>query len=159
VIGEEYVLSGWWRRVGATLIDGALITLATTLTLWLAGFDLGRYYVDEGPFLSFFLALRDVDIVYALVDAAFATLYFTPLMLAWDGQTVGKRVTHITVIRADRRPLDVSTVLLRQTLVQSLFGLVYGLAIVDSLLPLADRENRAGHDFIARTRVVLVPRL
>lgn len=153
--GESQVFSGWWRRAAATIIDTVVVTLPTSAVLWASGFDLGEYY-GEG---SSIVATRMVDVTYMLVDAVFATLYFTPLMVAWNGQTLGKRALGIRVIRADGAPLDAKTVFVRQVAIQYFaLGLVYVLALINYLLPLRDRERRAGHDRLVNTRVVRVHR-
>jgi uncharacterized RDD family membrane protein YckC len=148
----DHVLSAWWRRAGATIIDTLLTTAPLTVLLWAAGFDFGEYYGEESPIV---FASRAVDVTYLLADAGVAAVYFVPMMLAWNGQTVGKRALNIRVIRADRAPLDATTIVVRQILLQYLlFAFIPIVCIADYLLPIADRENRAGHDLVARTRVV-----
>jgi len=145
-------LAGWWSRVGASLIDAVLTGAVTFALLALAGFDFAEYFADDAPLL---LTTRPVDLVYAAVGAIVAVAYYVPLMLRWDGRTVGKRVLGIRVVRADGRPLDAGVIVLRQALLQYLLGVVVLLfALVDYLLPLADRQNRALHDFACGTRVV-----
>ena len=80
------------------------------------------------------------------MEAAARSSTFTPVMVAWDGRTVGKRVLGIRVVRAVGRPLDAGTVIVRQVLVQYL--LLAAVPLFD------DPKSRAGHDRIARTRVV-----
>jgi uncharacterized RDD family membrane protein YckC len=145
-------LAGWWSRAGALVIDAVLITTITTAILFVAGFDFAAYYSDSAPLL---LAARGIDLTYLVVDAAVAAAYYVPLMRRWDGQTIGKRALHVRVVRADGHRLDGKTVFVRQVLMQYLLlGLVPLLLIIDYLLPLFDRSNRAGHDLVARTRVV-----
>lgn len=149
---DGHVLSGWWRRAAASLLDTAIITIPASATLWAFGFDFGEYYGEEGSLL---VSSRMIDVTYLLVDAAFATLYFMPLMVAWNGQTLGKRALGIRVIRADREPLDAMTVFARQILIQYLMvGFLIALSVINYLLPLKDRENRAGHDLLVKTRVI-----
>ncbi len=135
----------------AALIDGALTTVVASLILWPLGFDFGEYYAGEAPLL----ALRAVDVQFVLVSAVVGALYFPSLMLAWDGRTLGKRALGIRVVRADGRPLDAGTVLLRQVVLQYLFlALVPLIGLINYLMPLADDYNRAGHDRVARTLVL-----
>lgn len=149
---EDVELSGWWPRVAASLIDAVVISLAAALVLLAIGFDFEEWWASD---TSLLVATGENEIVFLLVNAAVAGLYFVPFMLRWNGRTPGKAALGIRVIRADRRPLDAWTVILRQVVLQYLVGaFVALLAIVDYLLPLPDGQNRAGHDFLARTRVV-----
>ena len=72
-----------------------------------------------------------------------------------NGQTWGKQVAGIRVVRDDGRPVGVKTALLREVLLKFIAGgiLVIGW-LVDGLWPLGVRENRALHDFPASTHVV-----
>lgn len=148
----DYVLSGWWPRVAATFIDGLILAVVTGVVLRVFGFDFGEYFEDDA---SLTVATRTIDFVYLGASVPIAALYFVPLMVRWRGQTVGKRALGIAVIRADRRPLDAGTVILRQIVAQYiLVSVLPVLGPVNYALPLLDGQNRAGHDFLARTRVV-----
>ena len=145
-------LAGWWPRAGALIIDWLLIAVITTAILFVAGFDFAAYFNED---LSLLLAAGRGDLIYLIVGAAVAAAYFVPLMIRWDGQTIGKRALRVRVVRADGQRLHGKTVFVRQVLVQSIvLALVPLVAIINYLLPLVDRSNRAGHDFAARTRVV-----
>ena len=145
-------LAGWWSRAGALLIDGLLLVVIITAILFVAGFDVAAYYTEDSSWL---LTVEGADLIYLIVAAAVTAAYYVPLMLRWDGQTVGKRALRVRVVRADGQRLDGKTVFVRQVLVQSIVLAPLPLvAIINYLLPLVDRSNRAGHDFAARTRVV-----
>ena len=129
-----------------------LITAVSGLILWAFGFDFDEY-LDGG---SAVVSGRLIDVVYLAADATVALVYYTPIMVAWEGRTLGKRALGIRVVRADGRPLGAGTVVVRQVLLQYLLvGLVPVVGLVNYLLPLFDDPgNRAGHDRIARTRVI-----
>lgn len=147
-----YVLSGWWRRAAAMVIDSVMITGTSSAILWAVGFDLGEYWGEDSSLL---IMSRATDLLFLIADAALAGVYYVLTMVAWDGRTVGKRASRIRVIRTDGAPMDASTVLKRQILLQYVaFGLVPLLCIADYLWPLRDRENRAVHDVLIRTRVI-----
>jgi uncharacterized RDD family membrane protein YckC len=81
-----------------------------------------------------------------------------------NGQTWGKQVAGLRVIRNDGEPVDLRTALVREGLVKALPGMVgfySGLSclsslfsLLDDLWPLGDKENRAIHDHVAKTHVV-----
>jgi uncharacterized RDD family membrane protein YckC len=148
------VLSGWWRRAGAFVIDAVLVT-GTGLLL--------RLVLPDTPRLG----------EYGIA-AVLSLAYFVPIMVSTNGRTLGKMATGIRVIRTDQLPMNPSRVVLREyvlkslvpTLLTDLLGLVsvilvpVGLLLVvlDYLWPIWDPERRAVHDMLARTRVVRVER-
>lgn len=149
------VYAEWWRRVLAAVVDGVILTLiAVVLYLGLAtvGFSL-----DGGDgFIGLVLSA-----LLATVLLVLAVLLYQPLML-WrtNGQTVGKMVASIRVVRADGRPMELGWAVLREVVFKSIVlgvaasftgGLAY---LIDWLWPFIDGENRALHDFPVDTRVV-----
>ena len=78
--------------------------------------------------------------------------YFAIFEAVWNGQTPGKRLTHLRVIQDSGRPITVFEAVARNflRLVDSVPGL-YGVAIISALL--SSRSKRLG-DFVAGTVVV-----
>ena len=82
------------------------------------------------------------------------------MMARTNGQTLGRMVVGIRVVRAKGQPMTFGWAMLREVAVKALlFGiassLTFGLAsLLDVLWPLWDEENRALHDFIVDTRVI-----
>ena len=147
---QGYVLSGWWRRVGAWLIDGFVVGAI--------GIALVFTVVDEvgSPTVEWWDAIG--------VAAASALAYYPLFMRATDGRTLGKLATRIRVVRTDHEPMSFTRAAWREVVVKTLVlagvpyaGLPYAgvlLELVDGLWPLWDREHRAIHDMLAGTRVV-----
>ena len=154
------VLAGWWRRVGAQLIDGLIITAGAALL----------FVLITAPFSIGFFASEEVGVVAIIVGALLALLcvavvallYAPALMARTNGQTLGRKATDIRVIRTDGRPITFGFAMLREVAVKTLlFGVVGGMTVgiaqlVDVLWPLWDEEKRALHDFIVNTRTVRV---
>jgi uncharacterized RDD family membrane protein YckC len=154
----RHVLAGWWSRVGALLVDGVSIGIGGIVLL----------IAITAPFSIGFFADEDVGVVSIVVGLLFATLcvsivalLYAPAMMArTNGQTLGRMVLGIRVVRAKGQPMTFGFAMLREVAVKALlFGiagsLTFGLAnLADALWPLWDEENRALHDFIVDTRVI-----
>jgi uncharacterized RDD family membrane protein YckC len=145
-----YALSGWWRRVGATLVD-ALVVIPLGVLIGLAlGVDLDRLYSDS----------PGEDHWLSAASGALAVLGYLPvIMRATNGRTLGKIATRIRVIRTDGKAMSFARATWREVILKMAVpsavpwaGGVLGL--VDDLWPLWDPENRAIHDMVAGTRVV-----
>ncbi len=148
-------LASWGSRVGATLLDGLVVTLIF-LVLIAPGTALA--IVNNGGALGIILIVLGVlvSLVLALLYAAF----FMQRDGARNGQTLGKQGLGIRAVRMDGQPFNWGAGLLRELAIkQLLFGVVGGFflsipTILDWLWPLWDDENRALHDMLASTRVV-----
>jgi uncharacterized RDD family membrane protein YckC len=147
--------------VAAFLIDGLIVAIpAVILSLLLFGGIGAAAYADSTAgyiavvlgFLSFLLIIMVIGLLYA------------PLTMMrqgeHNGQTWGKQMLGIRVVRFDGQPMDFGWSLLREVIVKAfLLGLVssltFGVAsLLDYLWPLWDDENRCLHDMIVNTRVI-----
>jgi len=146
--GTGLVLSGWWRRVGATVVD-SLIVLIPTLILGAVGVP---------AFIS--------DVIL------FGYLYYF-----WtnQGATLGNRATDTKVVSETGGAIDANTAVVRglilclPQLVSSavsgngvgMIGTGGGISLVigifyfiDYLMPLWDGRRQSIHDKVAKTLVV-----
>ena len=164
-------LSGWWPRVGATLLDG-LIVLALnlpTLCVALAVATGGGVHVQTTVTgHATFTLSHEMKVVAVIAGLAYLTsaLLYAPLLLRREGrhngQTWGKQALSIRVGRDSGAPVDLGTALLREVVAKLVIlgalgyvPIVGGFAwLVWYLWPLWDSSNRAPHDMIARTHVV-----
>ena len=151
-----YALSGWWRRVGATLLDCLVVIPLGTLVALALGADMDRLYS----------ASPGNDQWLAVAGAAIASfLYYPTLMRTTDGRTLGKMAARIRVVRTDERPMSFTRATWREVVVKVGPSLlpepIYLLWLLDDLWPLWDPENRAIHDMLAATRVIRsdIPRI
>jgi uncharacterized RDD family membrane protein YckC len=149
------VLASWARRALALIVDGAIISagaLVLVLLLTALGFSADT---DSGVVALVLFALVSV-LAFTIV-----ALLYAPLMMArTNGQTIGRQLTGIRVIRADGQPMTFGFAMLREVVVKALLvgvasSLTFGLAwLLDILWPLWDEENRALHDFVVNTRTI-----
>ena len=153
--GGQFVLAGWWSRVGAYLIDGLIVgvgALILFLPIVAAGLTVDT---DAG-----WATLVAAGIVWVLCLAVAAFLYAPIMMARTNGRTLGRMATNIRVVRASGEPITFGFAMLREVGVKAIGvgvagSVTFGLAgLLDSLWPLWDEENRALHDFIVSTRVV-----
>jgi uncharacterized RDD family membrane protein YckC len=142
--GGDVVLSGWWRRAGALVIDSLLVFAVIAVVFGLA---FGVAAVDET--IGGILLL--LAIVFALAGPIWYWIYYTGRA---PGQTVGKKALGIRVRNADEdRPIGYGAAAGRY-LITVVFGIFYIPALLDYLWPLWDARNQSLHDKVVNSIVV-----
>jgi uncharacterized RDD family membrane protein YckC len=149
---EGKQLASWGSRVGATLLDWLILLIPVTLLIvlvvvvWLSS--------DAGGILTAILS----SLLYLV-----AVLFYAPLLMgrqgAHNGQTWGKQIVGIRVVRDKGGEVDFGYAFLREVVVEwLLFGVIGGSFFIPTLLdwlwPLWDDENRALHDMLVSSHVV-----
>jgi uncharacterized RDD family membrane protein YckC len=128
--------ASWGQRVGAYLID-ALIVVVIFAVLAVAGLSTHNY----APFVILGLF-------------GLSSIVYKPVLEGWRGQTVGKMVLNIKVVRAgDAGPIGYGEAFLRW-LIGAVFGFIPLGSLVDLLWPLWDEHKQCLHDKVAKTIVV-----
>lgn len=159
--GEAMVLAGWGARLGAHVLDG-LARLLIALVISLIGFVLiaddpfSTQYVDHEDELS---NLGGIFIAMFFLYYLTALIYAPAFMARWNGATPGKRAVGIRVVTEAGVAPSFGGAYLREIVfkgivINGISGLVIVGPILNYLWPLWDQQSRAGHDFMARTRVV-----
>jgi uncharacterized RDD family membrane protein YckC len=150
------VLSGWWRRAGAAIVDGVIISIGAVVVFAVLA-ALGLSVDSDGGAAAFVVAAIVAVLAFALV-----ALFYAPAMMSrTNGKTLGRMAMNIRVIRADGRPITFGFAMLREVLIKTLLvGVIasatFGLAwLLDVLWPLWDEEHRALHDFVVNTRTIV----
>lgn len=155
-LGPQLELAGWWRRVGAAVIDAIIVGVIALIFLIPLG--IGAFNADtEGGLAATVVALLLTGLVLVVVGLIYAPF----LMAKTNGQTLGRMATGIRVVRTNGEPMDFGTAALREVVFKALLintiasSFTFGLAtLLDYLWPLWDEENRALHDFPVNTRTV-----
>ena len=147
-MSDRQVLAGRWRRLGATAVDAVLVP-GLTVVLVMA-FD-----VMEDP--EDFTSSWWMGWVFALAVASY--LILNGYGLARSGQTLGKRLFGIAVVRVDApEPAPFwKLVCVRALFFPLMFVVIYPPLIVLpllDLLPIFGKSRRCLHDRAAGTRVV-----
>lgn len=167
-------LSGWWRRVGARILDGiitALLGLPLTFYFYVQFFeaygDYTRRLRAEGPQanVSFFPPGEVLQwaLVVSLISTAVYVLY-EAVLLRRSGATLGKRATGIRVRPSAGDGVLPWAVIARRIGVYfglstlatiPLVGILFSLlSLLNVLWPLWDDKRQTWHDKVAGTQVV-----
>jgi uncharacterized RDD family membrane protein YckC len=176
---DGVVLSGWWKRVLARILDGIIIgivALPLTFAPMKQAANIFGDYIQQvmtatqagsttmpvqptaqltGPIMQASLITLALYLVYEIT------------FLTRTGATIGRMVVGISVRLRDKAGPPPLVAVLKRTLVKeggNLFGSVPVLGtlaslfgMLDSLWPLWDDEKQAIHDKVAATNVVVGP--
>ncbi|MFZ6048512.1 RDD family protein [Pseudomonas sp. CR3202] len=148
----EPLLASRWMRLGAALIDGLVMSLATVPVAYLSGtFEAARQGIEPSlgqQLLGLVVGLA----VFLLVNGHLLKQY---------GQTLGKRLLKIAIVDLEGQVPELGNLLLKRYL---LWWLLAYVPVVGVLLVLVDylfifrADRRCLHDLLAGTRVVQPPR-
>ncbi|MEV4422672.1 RDD family protein [Patulibacter sp. NPDC049589] len=164
------VIAGAGRRLAARLVDGLAVILIATAVLAVVAVPLtlvtgvahaspaaGAAPAAATPVA--FLTPVSLGLVLILSPAVGGFLY-APLLLrrrgAHNGQTYGKQLLGIRVVRGDGGAIDGGTAASREIVGVFLLGLVPFYAFVDALMVPFGERGRSIHDRVADTLVVRV---
>ncbi len=141
--------AGFWVRLIAHLIDGLLLTGIGYLVLELVQSQLAS--PEEGPIVEAALAISPATerAVTALVDNLLPLVYLVGFW-TWRGQTPGKMVMGVKIVRTDGAPIGLGKSILRY-----LGYIVSGLILFIGYLWIGvDPKKQGVHDKIADTYVI-----
>ena len=154
-------LASWGSRLGAFIIDGLIVIVPALILLSVLG--AGALASSGGDSEAGLIAFVGGLIVTFLVIAVISFLY-APLLMkregANNGQTWGKQVLGIRVVRDSGEPYTFGSAALREVVLKNL-----AVGIASSIIPLIpwflnffwplwDDQNRALHDMAASSHVV-----
>jgi uncharacterized RDD family membrane protein YckC len=141
---------GFWMRSLAYLIDSAVIALGMIVILVLVGLAYlgGRAFSMASAFDLFFVVN---PLLGWLVLIILVPLLYTVLMNGARGQTLGKMICGLKIVRPDFSRISYWQALSRYVL--QLLGAALSLGIMCIFLA-AHAQKRGWHDLIADTRVV-----
>lgn len=152
-------LAGWGSRVAAYLIDAFIIFVPAIAIMVVLGLGVAASGDSDGGVAAFVGGL----ILTVLVFVVVAFLYAPLLMMRKgerNGQTIGKQLLNIRVVRDSGQPYNFGSAALREVVIK---GLALGIAgsiipfvpyFLDYFWPLWDDENRALHDMAVSSHVV-----
>lgn len=142
----EFPIAGVGSRFLALAADTAIQTVATVLLGILLGVVLPRFEFF-GRKTNLWLTAILVFLVFLIEFAYFA--FFETL---WNGQTPGKRLAHLRVIKDSGRPISVYEAILRNLL--RIVDALPGVYVVGIACALFSRQSKRVGDWVAGTVVI-----
>ncbi len=157
--GTEPPLASRWIRLGAQVIDGVLLFVLCVPVLW----ALSRLGIVSSPFVpranGFTVRVQGLY-GYVIWTCVWVVVNWHMLQ---NGQTIGKRLTRLRIVRKSGEPIPALRILTHRFLPLQLLGMLTGLPYlgglaalvicVDALLIFRTGRNTL-HDDIADTKVV-----
>lgn len=144
----EVELAGRWRRLGGAIIDSmVMLVLVVPLFVYMGVFNPG--------------AAQEQNILMQLLLVAIgfaAWLLVNGYLLYRYGQSVGKRLLSMKIVRLDDQQAEFSRIVLLRALPMHLLSVV---PVVGNVIGLVDvlfifgSAKRCLHDYIAKTRVIM----
>jgi uncharacterized RDD family membrane protein YckC len=146
-VSLEYGIAGIGSRAGAAIID-TLIQLVALVVVAAAGTGAGAAAsLSSGRFVEVI-----VIAVVALGAFAITVGYFMVFEIVWNGQTPGKRILGIRVIRESGYPIQAADSVVRNLVrIVDWLPLFYGIGV---LVMLFNKRSKRLGDFAAGTLVV-----
>jgi uncharacterized RDD family membrane protein YckC len=153
-------LASWGSRLAATLIDWLVLLIPTVVLFFVVVAGAWGITGDGDASTG---AVIGASILYVLLVSAVILLYAPVLMArqgARNGQTWGKQIIGVRVVRDNAQPMSFGWAALREVGVK---GLAVGIAssiipiipwFLNYFWPLWDDQNRALHDMAVQTHVV-----
>jgi uncharacterized RDD family membrane protein YckC len=144
--------AGFWRRFTAFIIDAAILYVVTSICFPFRNLGLLRMWnPDIFSDISSWLILPQI-ILCNLLTLVIIIGYFV-ILWVWRGQTLGKMVMNIRVIRPDGSNVTFAVAFIRYLgYIVSAIPLFFGFIWIAF-----DKQKQGFHDKIAGTFVVIVP--
>ena len=147
----ELRLASISRRWLAIVIDGFIVAVATVLLLLAGGamapLEAAMVSADEAAIADAFSQFQSTTLIINLLVSG---VYNVVLMVSFNGQTLGKMMLRLRVVKKRGGRITILDALLR-----NVFGyIVSQIFLLGYLWALFDREKQAWHDKMAGTLVV-----
>ena len=147
----DFRLASISRRWLAIVIDGFIVALATVLLLLAGGamapLEAAMVSADEAAVADAFSQFQSTTLIVNLLVSG---MYNVPLMVLFNGQTLGKMMLRLRVVKKRGGRITILDALLR-----NVFGYtVSQIFLLGYLWAMFDREKQAWHDKMAGTVVV-----
>jgi uncharacterized RDD family membrane protein YckC len=142
----EYPIAGLGSRFLALLADTA-IQLVLAFFVFIVGGLVGMGLANFGRLGPQWTVAIIVILIFLLNSG-----YFTLFEILWNGQTPGKRIAQVRVIKDDGRPIGAYEAIVRNALrLVDMLPTMYGVGLISIFL---SRQSKRLGDFVAGTVVV-----
>ncbi|WP_088042720.1 RDD family protein [Bacillus sp. EAC] len=149
----DFKLSSRTRRLFASWIDGIVSMLFSKIGLLLFGLS-NEEYLDTFLYSSismclFTLLILGITIMLNIIIPTYI----------WNGQTIGKRILKIQVVKDSNDRVDIKTITLRSFYLIGVLNLptitvVFSVISIIDILFIFRKDKKTLHDLIAKTKVV-----
>jgi uncharacterized RDD family membrane protein YckC len=150
---EELELSGRAVRLGAFFVDGivgfGMIYLPALIVLVATGAADAAFEPSATTINVSVLGVAGLLCLCGLI----AWIWITVILVARNGQTIGKRLLEIKVVRSDGSPASLGRIFWLRNFVNVLLGVIPLYGLVDLLFIFGVRQQCV-HDLLADTIVV-----
>lgn len=139
---QTEMFAGFWIRFFSFLVDGLIVSFLNSIIV---------------DFLLGIAGISMDTISYKVATTLVFLLYFTLMTYFNDGQTVGKMIFGLQVVRVDGKKLDFLTVLIRETVGRYIHN--FGpLALLYVITAFTEKKQNLS-DMLADTSVVSLARI
>ena len=150
----DFELASRIRRLFAAWIDGILNLLFSKLGLLILG-------LESKDILDLYMYSSKQLFLYSLWTLLFVFLFYVIVpTYIWSGQTIGKRLLSIMVVKDTEDLVDIKTMSLRTVIVLCcqlnlpIFIQAFGILYLVDLFFIFRTDRKTIHDIIAKTKVV-----
>ena len=146
------------RRLVAWIIDAIIIGIVVVIVLLCTSLTAIFNLIKEGTSLTLTLYSLIELVQVGLVIEILFILYYISIPVRNNGQTFGKKMLRIRIVKDNGDDVNFSTLFMRQTIASQLisaltFGATY---IVSALLALFRKDKKSIGDIFANTKVVFI---
>lgn len=135
----DYQHAGVWRRFSAMFLDGFILGLLSSAL--------------SGMFFRGSVRGDNVDFSFNYFPGLIISFaYYAFFWIEHDGQTIGKKVMGIKIVRQDGKPIDLVTAVTR-CIGYLISGAVFGIGYISATF---NKKKLTWHDRLAKTYVVVV---
>ncbi|MCL2707042.1 MAG: RDD family protein [Dehalococcoidia bacterium] len=138
--------ASFWRRFAAFAVDAVLLSIIISMIFPIHGRDLFQWFSGSHRYLVPLVSIS--NFLSTLVTLAYSVVFWS-----WRGQTPGKLLLNIKVLRGDGSNISFSYALLRY-LGYIICALTLGLGFIGII---CDNRKQGLHDKIAGTVVIKIP--
>lgn len=145
--------AGFGTRFAAAAIDAAIQGAVTFAILLVSMSTVGGLAAAQIETPDAFAALEGVAFAVLFLILAFPLMLYKPILeLFWNGQTVGKRIMGIRVVRSNGLPVHMLGVIIRNFM--RVIDMLPSVYVIGAVAVLATRQHQRLGDIVAGTVVV-----
>lgn len=146
------------RRLIARVIDTVIVGVVVIIIMLLTSAEAIFNLIKEGTEIRLTLYSLIDMVQVGLVIGVFMIIYFVSIPVRNNGQTIGKKMMRIRVVKVNGKEVDFATLFYRETICdQLLAALTFMISLpMNAILAIYRKDKRSISDIFAKTRVIFV---